>query len=1071
MTAWCHLPTIFKRRHILLLAGILTLCAALITTLFFANVSHALQTTTRTLNFQGRLQTANGAVVPDGHYNIQFKIYEGGSGTAANNPDGSLKWTETYINNGGTSGVEVKNGFFTVSLGSLTQFNSSVNWDSSSLFLSMNVAGSATACTTFDTAPCSDDGEMLPMKQITATPYAISAGHATDSDTVGGKTISQLIQNTTTLQTGANLALQSVGDANVTAYLEGRTNQTAANLLIKQGSSQTGKALDIQGSNGSSLFNIDQTGKLNQTGDAAIGGKLGIGTATPSRTLDIAVNNSSTNSLPVRIAQTGTGDAGLEISTATSSKYSIGVDATSGSFKIASSIAAGATSNLGNTTTGDTNSTSNYRKAQANKYTATQTGSVMSMSVNMVSVDSFCPNIQLGIYADNGSGTAPGALIGSSALTPGTVGWNTLSLTSTVNITSGTIYWLGAYTNCDDTMRYTAGVGTRSFQDDVSSLQNPFSSSASSSGQLSLYATVDTSSGLADSLSSSGTLFNLGPTGDTTLRTSTNSSTALQLQNAAGGSIFSIGTQGEPNNQIANGSIETDTSGWSARGSSTVTRTTSQHYSGGAALQVATTTANNDGAKYSVALAPSTTYTVSIHAKLLSGTFSNMSFGYSSDGGTTEPDCKTSQKVATNGWGVYNCTFSTPSTVSGAAYLYIKQGGSGTARTFYVDAVHLVPGSNIGAYYEGTLTTTAAVTSNFAIQSATDGQSTFQVQSSNGSDILTADSANLRVGIGLAAPKGALHVVSSNPADPTAIFQIGSGQTADTFQVRDINQTVFTNIDKDANLTIKPVSTSTSTFPLQVQNSSGGNMFSVNTSATNGAPNVQVGARTGSGTPTLFTLDKTSSAPTISGSSALVGSMYYDTTLGKVQCYEADGWGACGAAPDTFVTISPEYTNAVMNGTDIGTITSDLCSDTLNINDGSSAQPTICGTNETYNFYKWTSTEVTDQTRSIFVTYQLPSNFKGFVAGSTSLTGRTNSTNSTVSYQVYRDHGGLTSCGTIPVSTGVQTTWQKAAASGGSDPSTCGFVAGDSILFRINLTAKSSAQAYVSNLNFSFSNN
>ena len=202
--------------------------------------------------------------------------------------------------------------------------------------------------------------------------------------------------------------------------------------------------------------------------------------------------------------------------------------------------------------------------------------------------------------------------------------------------------------------------------------------------------------------------------------------------------------------------------------------------------------------------------------------------------------------------------------------------------------------------------------------------------------------------------------------------------------------------------------------------------------------------------------------------------MYYDTTLGKVQCYEAEGWGACGAAPDTFVTISPEYTNAVMNGADIGTITSDLCSDALNINDGSSSQPTVCGTDETYNFYKWTTGETTNQTRSIFVTYQLPSTFKEFVAGSTSLMGRTDSADSSVTYQVYRDSSGsgLISCGGSPVSvsTGSQSSWQKATAASGADPSTCGFEAGDSILIRVNLTAKSNANAYVSNLGFTFSN-
>lgn len=206
--------------------------------------------------------------------------------------------------------------------------------------------------------------------------------------------------------------------------------------------------------------------------------------------------------------------------------------------------------------------------------------------------------------------------------------------------------------------------------------------------------------------------------------------------------------------------------------------------------------------------------------------------------------------------------------------------------------------------------------------------------------------------------------------------------------------------------------------------------------------------------------------------------MYYDTTLGKLQCYEADGWGACGSSPDNIVTISPEYTNAVLHGTGIGTMTSDLCSDYLNINDGSGspAQPTICGTNETYNFYKWTSPQATAQTYSIYVTYQLPSTFKEFNSGQTSLMGRTDNGSgggsATVQYQIYRNSGtGLTACGsTISVSTGTQTSWQIGNATGAADPSTCGFAPGNSIVFKINVTTSKNANAYVGNLNFAFSN-
>ncbi len=217
-----------------------------------------------------------------------------------------------------------------------------------------------------------------------------------------------------------------------------------------------------------------------------------------------------------------------------------------------------------------------------------------------------------------------------------------------------------------------------------------------------------------------------------------------------------------------------------------------------------------------------------------------------------------------------------------------------------------------------------------------------------------------------------------------------------------------------------------------------------------------------------FRLGRFSAAPI-----AEPGTMYYDTTLGKVQCYEESGWGSCSDAPDTFVTISPEYKNAVMNGTDIGIISSDFCSGTLGINDGSNLQPTVCAEDETYNFYRWTSDEESSQTRSIYLTYQLPDNFKGFIAGSTSIMGRTDSDNASVNYQIYRDNSsGLESCGApVDVSTGLQSNWQKGLALDDSEPADCEFEAGDSILFRINLTAKRTTNAYVSNVNFIFRNN
>lgn len=206
MTVWCNISTIFNQRRVLWIAGLLTLCVVIITMLFFADAVKATTGTNQTMSFQARLLQASGAVVPDGYYNIQFKIYQDGPGNVAGNTGGTLEWTESYINNGGTSGVQVKNGYLSVNLGTNTPFGTSVDWNQDTLWLSMNIAGSAAACTTYGTAPCAADGEMLPMKRITSVPQAMN------SDKLDGKDSSDFIQNSTAPQT-ADFNITGAGTA------------------------------------------------------------------------------------------------------------------------------------------------------------------------------------------------------------------------------------------------------------------------------------------------------------------------------------------------------------------------------------------------------------------------------------------------------------------------------------------------------------------------------------------------------------------------------------------------------------------------------------------------------------------------------------------------------------------------------------------------------------------------------------------------------------------------------------------------------------------------------------------
>src|ERR1035441_6953041 len=76
-----------------------------------------------TINFQGRLLSNAGAVMADGTYNMEFKLYKNGDGVLAGDaqdgavPAGTSLWTEDWLEHNST-GVVVKNGYFSVQLGS-----------------------------------------------------------------------------------------------------------------------------------------------------------------------------------------------------------------------------------------------------------------------------------------------------------------------------------------------------------------------------------------------------------------------------------------------------------------------------------------------------------------------------------------------------------------------------------------------------------------------------------------------------------------------------------------------------------------------------------------------------------------------------------------------------------------------------------------------------------------------------------------------------------------------------------------------------------------------------------------
>ena len=219
----------------------------------------------------------------------------------------------------------------------------------------------------------------------------------------------------------------------------------------------------------------------------------------------------------------------------------------------------------------------------------------------------------------------------------------------------------------------------------------------------------------------------------------------------------------------------------------------------------------------------------------------------------------------------------------------------------------------------------------------------------------------------------------------------------------------------------------------------------------------------------LLTLDSYASAPFSGVNATLLGSMYYDTTQGRIQCYEQDGWGPCGSAPNNSYIMVPEYTSAVLSvgtGTDthIGTMTANMCSGSSRF----TIQPTegtICAAAEEYNYYRWTSGQTSTQTYSIFVKYQLPPTFNNFLDANTiQAVGRISSTtDAALAFGVYGNTG--TQCGSTTTIASSANTWTTTSL-GGSSETSCGFVAGDIITFKIDMSSRNNAYAYVSNLMF-----
>ncbi len=243
-------------------------------TLAISSVQDVFAAINKQINYQGKLTNTSGVAVPDGTYNMEFKLYTVSSG-------GSPLWTETRT---GGDKVQVTNGLFSVLLGEVISL-SGIDFNQT-IYLGVNIGGTGTP---------SWDGEMAPRKKLGAVPAAIVA------ETLNGLYASQFFRNDATNATSSTQAFFRIQQSGVGAIAEFIDSaSTTAFIIGSNGNVGIGTTtplarLDIYGLAGANpAFRVSSSTNATMFTVSA-NGNVGIGTSTPDAQLNIHNSSSQGN--------------------------------------------------------------------------------------------------------------------------------------------------------------------------------------------------------------------------------------------------------------------------------------------------------------------------------------------------------------------------------------------------------------------------------------------------------------------------------------------------------------------------------------------------------------------------------------------------------------------------------------------------------------------------------------------------------------------------------------------------------------------------------------------------------
>ncbi len=148
---------------VLLFAGLAMIS---IVGVFSPSPAGALTSVPAKMNFQGRLTNNAGNTLPNGTYNMRFRIYNAATG-------GSALWTESRLISA-SAGVTVTNGLFSVQLGDNTPIPASLFLlqTQGTLYFEIELPTPASATSS---SPVWTEGAMSPRNQLAASAYAFNS--------------------------------------------------------------------------------------------------------------------------------------------------------------------------------------------------------------------------------------------------------------------------------------------------------------------------------------------------------------------------------------------------------------------------------------------------------------------------------------------------------------------------------------------------------------------------------------------------------------------------------------------------------------------------------------------------------------------------------------------------------------------------------------------------------------------------------------------------------------------------------------------------------------------------------